>query len=375
MATILLSAAGAAIGGTVGGSVLGLSVAAIGRFAGAVIGRTIDQRLLGQGSDTVESGKVSRLRLTGAGEGDAISQIYGRTRIAGQVIWATDFRENVTVTEGSSGGKGTPSPPTPTTVEYRYSVSLALGLCEGEISHIGRIWADGVEISTRSLNMRAYPGDFEQLPDPKISAVEGASTVPAYRGTAYVVIEDLDLTPYGNRVPQFTFEVSRPTPESVPTESPDLTYTMKGVALLPGSGEYALATSRANINFGFGSTKPANVNSRTGLPDFLVSLDHMNGELPALQSTSLIVSWFGNDLRCDRCTIRPKVEQKTFDSGNLPWQVSGLSRSAAQLVTRDETGREYFGGTPTDQSVVQAIQALKFAGKDVMYYPFILMDQ
>ena len=34
--------------------------------------------------------------------------------------------------------------------------------------------------------------------------------MPAYRGIAYVVIEDLDLTPYGNRVPQFNFEVFRP---------------------------------------------------------------------------------------------------------------------------------------------------------------------
>ncbi|MEM8773435.1 MAG: glycoside hydrolase TIM-barrel-like domain-containing protein [Pseudomonadota bacterium] len=375
MATILLSAAGAALGGTVGGSVLGLSLASVGRFAGAVIGRSIDQRLLGQGSDTVESGKVSRLRLTGAGEGDAIAQIYGRTRVAGQVIWATDFKENVTVTEGSSGGKGAPSPPTPTTVEYRYSVSLALALCEGQISHIGRVWADGVEVSTRHLTMRAYPGDFEQLPDPKIEAVEGAGTVPAYRGTAYVVIEDLDLTAYGNRVPQFTFEVTRPTPSDQQAEAPDLTYSLKGVALLPGSGEYALATSRSNMDFGFGSSRPANINSRTGLPDFLVSLDHMNGELPELQATSLIVSWFGDDLRCDKCTIRPKVEQKTFDSSNMPWRVSSLSRSAAQLVTRDINGKEAFGGTPTDQSVVQAIQALNFAGKDVTYYPFILMDQ
>ena len=33
---------------------------------------------------------------------------------------------------------------------------------------------------------------------------------PAYRGVAYVVFEDLALGDYGNRVPQFTFEVIRP---------------------------------------------------------------------------------------------------------------------------------------------------------------------
>ncbi|MDX1785123.1 MAG: host specificity protein, partial [Roseovarius sp.] len=139
MATILLSAAGAAIGGSVGGSVLGLSMAAVGRFAGGVIGRSIDQRLLGSGSDVVESGRANRLRLTGSGEGDAIAQVYGRMRVAGQVIWATEFREDVTVSGG--GGKGGPS--RPKTRQYSYSISLALALCEGEITHVGRVWADG----------------------------------------------------------------------------------------------------------------------------------------------------------------------------------------------------------------------------------------
>lgn len=54
MATILLSAAGAALGSSVGGSLLGLSMTAVGRFAGATLGRAIDQRLMGQGSETVK---------------------------------------------------------------------------------------------------------------------------------------------------------------------------------------------------------------------------------------------------------------------------------------------------------------------------------
>ena len=41
-----------------------------------------------------------------------------------------------------------------------------------------------------------------------IEAVEGAA--PAYRGCAYVVFEDLPLDPFGNRLPQLSFEVFRP---------------------------------------------------------------------------------------------------------------------------------------------------------------------
>ena len=67
MATILLSAAGAALGSSLGGSVLGLSMTAVGRFIGAGLGRAVDQRLMGAGSETVETGRIERFRLAGAG--------------------------------------------------------------------------------------------------------------------------------------------------------------------------------------------------------------------------------------------------------------------------------------------------------------------
>lgn len=74
MATILLSAAGAAIGSGFGGTVLGLSGAVIGQAIGATLGRAIDQRILGAGSDAIEIGKVERFRLTGASEGMAVAR-------------------------------------------------------------------------------------------------------------------------------------------------------------------------------------------------------------------------------------------------------------------------------------------------------------
>jgi len=376
MATILLSAAGAAIGGAVGGSVLGLSSVAVGRFAGAVIGRSIDQRLLGRGSEVVETGRVSRLRLTGAGEGDAISQVYGRMRVGGQVIWATEFRENVTVTSGNrGGGKGSPRPATPDTRQISYSVSLALALCEGEISRVARVWADGTEVSFLGLNMRAYHGTRDQLPDPKIEAVEGAGNVPAYRGTAYVVIEDLDISQFGNRVPQFSFEVCRPSQAGTPGADLDPVRAVRGVALLPGSGEYVLATTPVTMDFGFGSSGVANVNTPSDQPDFVTALEGLTGELPACHAASLVVSWFGDDLRCGDCRIRPRVEQKQFDASNMPWEVSGLRRAQAGEVPKDGEGREVYGGTPSDQAVIEAILALQQAGQEVLYYPFILMEQ
>ncbi|MBA3910607.1 MAG: host specificity protein [Rhodobacter sp.] len=368
MATLLLSAAGAAIGAGFGGAVLGLSGAVIGRAIGATLGRVIDQRLLGAGSDPVDVGRIDRLRLTGAGEGAPIGQIWGRMRVGGQVIWATDFSETV---RRRRAGKGAPKPKVN---EYSYSVSLAIALCEGEILRVGRIWADGNEISPIDLNLRVYSGSESQLPDPKIEAVEGTGRAPAYRGVAYVVIEDLELGTYGNRVPQFSFEVVRPAQGGAVDPSMTLGGAVRGVALIPGTGEYGLATTPVHYAEGIGRNRSANVHSPSGLTDFATSLQHLTEELPAVGSVSVVVSWFGDDLRCSACEIRPKVEQKLRDGVGMPWRAGGISRSEALEVPK-VAGASVYGGTPSDASVIQAIRAVRDAGKQVVFYPFILMDQ
>ena len=369
MATILLSTAGAAIGGAVGGTVAGLSSAVIGRAVGATLGRIIDQRLLGHGSDPVETGKIDRFRLTQVGDGSPVTQVYGRMRVGGQVIWASDFLETSTTT---GGGKGSPS--TPEVTRYSYSVSLAVAVCKGEISGINRIWADGDELALDEVNVSIYTGTDDQLPDPAMEAIEGTGLVPAYRGTAYVVFQDLALERFGNRVPQFSFEVVRQEQRDSSTYEQDLAQLVKGVALIPGTGEYALATSPVYYSGGPGSKWPANLNSPAGQADFVNSMNMLRDELPSCDATSLVVSWFGDDLRCGHCSIRPKIERAQYDGSNMPWSVSGVPRAAATEIARVDD-RPIYGGTPADASVVQAIRHMNAAGQRVMFYPFILMEQ
>ncbi|WP_170523297.1 baseplate multidomain protein megatron [Ruegeria arenilitoris] len=383
MATIVLSAAGAALGGSIGGTVAGLSTAIVGRAVGATLGRVIDQRLMSQsvmgaGSEVVESGRLDRFRLTETGEGAPLSTVFGRMRVGGQVIWASDFLEtrNTTTSTQSAGGKGTPKPAevTTTTHSYSYSISLAIAVGVGEIADIARIWADGEELERNSLNMRVYTGSQDQLPDPLIETIEGAGTVPAYRGTAYVVIEGLPLAQFGNRVPQFSFEVVRPDQKSAPDYEFELQQIVRAVALMPGTGEYTLASTQVNYSKGSGQSWAANVNSPSGEPDLVASVRALNKELPGCKAASLVVSWFGDDLRCGACSVRPKVIRDDVDGANMPWKVSGLKRKSVQVVQHVD-GRPVYGGTPADASVVQAIQHLKGSGSRVMFYPFILMDQ
>ncbi|NNU81916.1 host specificity protein [Halovulum dunhuangense] len=363
MATVILAAAGGAFGASLGGGVLGLSSAVIGKAAGAMLGAVIDGQVFGVGARTMEVGRRDRLRVMGAREGAPVPRLLGQMRLSGQVIWSSRFVEHVAT---SGGGKGASAPERR---DYSYSVSLAIALCEGEVARIGRIWADGQVIDGSLLDLRLYPGSETQLPDPLIAAAFADGQAPAYRGTAYVVIENLGLGPFGNRIPQFGFEVMRAAGDA-PQEP---VRNVSAVALVPGTGEYALATEPVSFALGKGESRVLNVNNDQGRADADLAIDNLVAELPACRAVSLVVSWFGSDLRCGSCRIEPKVEQSAHDGVEMPWRVAGLGRAEAAVVGQVE-GRPGFGGTPADASVVQAIARLKEAGQAVMFYPFLLMD-
>ncbi|HVH03298.1 MAG TPA: host specificity protein, partial [Amaricoccus sp.] len=254
MATLLLSAAGSALGGALGGSFAGLGTAVLGKAIGATLGSAIDQRLLGSGAEPVETGRVERFRVMGSSEGSPVARVYGRVRLAGQLIWSSRFLESVNEEEvGGKGGGGA------TVREYSYSVSIAIALCEGPVLRLGRIWADGIVMDQSGVAFRLHEGSETQLPDPLVAAIEGAEMAPAYRGTAYVVFDNLDLTPFGNRIPQFNFEVFRRPSEGQGGLPRSPWRDVRGVALVPGTGEYALATEPVCYRRGDGENPVLNV--------------------------------------------------------------------------------------------------------------------
>ena len=90
MATLVLGAAGAAIGGAVGGTILGVSAATIGGFIGSSIGSVVDSWIISSLAPTqrFEGARLDTLRITSSTEGAIIPRVYGRMRIGGNVIWA-----------------------------------------------------------------------------------------------------------------------------------------------------------------------------------------------------------------------------------------------------------------------------------------------
>ena len=364
MATLVLGAAGAAIGGSIGGAILGVSAATIGGFIGSTIGSVVDSWIISSLAPTqrIEGARMDNLRITSATEGAVIPRLYGRMRIGGNIIWATDFREETkTTTQG--GGKGGGGGGKVKTTEYFYYASFAVALCEGPITGIGRIWADGKLLDTAGITWRWYPGDESQAADPFITAKMGAANTPAYRGTAYVVFEDLPLGNYGNRIPQLSFEVFRPLAD--PDTAEGLT---QAVTMIPASGEFAYATQGIRKGGG-GSSEPENLNALTDTADMVVALDRLQAMAPKVESVSLVVAWFGDDLRAGNCKVRPGVEVTAKTTTPSTWSVNGVSRANAFLVSRDDQDRPVYGGTPADFAVVQAIQEMKARGLRVTFYP------
>src|SRR3546814_7057645 len=126
-------------------------------------------------------------------------------RVAGSVIWSTDFVE--TEQEGG-GGKGKPSQ-----TSYSYSVSFAVLLSARRIGGVRRIWADGKLLRGEAGDFktptafRLHLGSEDQAPDPGMSAAIGFGATPAHRGAAYAVFEQFELAEYGNRIQSLTYEI------------------------------------------------------------------------------------------------------------------------------------------------------------------------
>ncbi len=367
MATLVLASVGATIGGGFGGAILGFSGAAIGGMIGSTIGAAVDSWIVSSlaPAQRIEGARLDNLRITASTEGAVIPRVFGRMRMGGNIVWATDFREE-TRTSRQGGGKG--GGPKVETTEYLYYASFAVALAESEITGIGRIWADGKPLDTSGITWRWYPGSETQEPDPFIAATMGTDATPAYRGTAYVVFEDLPLSDYGNRLPQLSFEVFRPLAD--PDTAEGLT---RAVTLIPASGEFTYATEAVRKGAS-GDSIAENLNATPGSPDMIVALDRLQAMAPKVESVSLVVSWFGNDLRCGHCTIRPGVEVAEKASSPRTWSVNGVVCADAHLVSRDTENRPVYGGTPADFAVVQAIREMKARGLRVTFYPFILMD-
>jgi chitodextrinase len=350
MATLALSLAGQFVGGAVGGP-LG---ATIGRALGALAGSAVDNVLFGEKPEPRVGADV---RVTGSSEGGAVPRLYGWARLAGNIVWATELEELTDETAGAKGFGGGEGE------DGALVASFAVAFCEGEVSRLGRVWADGHVLETSGLTLRFYRGSEEQEADSLIEATQG--TAPGYRGVCYLVFERLPLAPFGNRIPSISAELCRPVGELEPL--------IRAINVIPGAGEYCYDPVARVRLVSPGVTAAENTHLSAEVSDWTLSIDELQALCPNLEHVGLVVAWFGDDLRAAHCTIAPRVEGTDRVIEGEAWAVAGFTRGTAAVVSAHAGGPAY-GGTPSDAAVLRAIADLHARGLGVTLYPLVMMD-
>lgn len=157
-----------------------------------------------------------------AKEAEPRTIVWGRVRpIGGNIIHCQTPVKRMVKVKVDSGGKGGGSKKKTEKVEHVFR-TYAIGVCEGPITGFVRIWRNNKLVYDARGNawgdknnpvflksFRLYTGAWDQMPAPALENIWGVGNVPAYRGTAYMVSIDEDLTETSGMVPQWQFEVER----------------------------------------------------------------------------------------------------------------------------------------------------------------------
>lgn len=210
---------------------------------------------LGSAIDPPKGPHISGPRLSDLGQqtstyGQVIPRVYGSVALAGNIFWIENNALKETSYTEEQGGKGGGGGSSNTT--YTYSSTFAVGLCEGPIIGVRRIWAMGnliydagssdiatMIVSNASVSgWRLHLGTDTQQPDPRMQAALGVANTPAFRGLAYIVFDDFDLSKYGNTLMGAQIKVE------VMTASSDSSASLVQSKVLSGSANTYKSTAR-----------------------------------------------------------------------------------------------------------------------------------
>lgn len=429
MASIVLSG----IGGAIGGMIAGPLGAKIGYGLGALAGSTIDSSIFGGArSHEISGSRLADLAIQTSTYGKAIPILFGQSRFAGNVIWSLPLKEYENRSSHSAGGGKGGGKRSITSVTYTYTATLAIALCEGPLDSIINIWADAKNITKDINKFRIYKGTEDQMPDPLIEAQLGIGKTPAYRGLAYIVIEDFPLGDYGNRIPNFTFEAKRKSrihnqhcyntsPMSSRTPIEDIvqyqntldnihylsvheTHASAGmtngndnvslaempvedrltaICIIPGSGEFVYDTqvqykvngsNIAGSHVQNGKASPLNMNNPYNKADSIVALDQLQETCKNIKWVAPVVGWFGTSLNIGHCHVAPGVEfRENLHTSPDVWQVAGKVRRQAHQITL-KNGSPIYGGTVSDNSMLRYLEEIKRRNFKIMLYPMLFVD-
>ena len=151
---------------------------------------------MGGKSSTISTSeqRILSLQVQQSSQGLTLPVVYGRARVAGNLVWYGDFttyEHKTTTRQGGKGGGGVKQ----VDVKYTYEAAVMMALCEGEIKGVTRIWRDKEKFSSpASLRLTLYKGGEEQPVWPHLQQAKHAAQAISYSGTAYLCSPNYELT-------------------------------------------------------------------------------------------------------------------------------------------------------------------------------------
>ena len=138
--------------------------------------------------------RILSLQVQQSSQGLTLPVVYGRARVAGNLIWYGDFTTIETKTTTRQGGKGGGGVKQED-ISYTYEAAVMMALCEGEIKGIGRIWRDKEKFESLSqLRLNLAKGGDEQPTWTHLQQPKHQAQAINYSGTAYIYSPNYELT-------------------------------------------------------------------------------------------------------------------------------------------------------------------------------------
>lgn len=152
--------------------------------------------------------KIGALRVQSSSQGVPIPIVFGKTRIAANLLDYRDFTAIPHTETQTSGGKGGGGVTTESTT-YTYTVAAIFGLMEGPsfagTSFLGTCWSNKDVTNATALGLSQFDGSYSQAPWAYMVS-NHAADARNYRGQAYAAAAAFDLGS-SDGLPNLTFEV------------------------------------------------------------------------------------------------------------------------------------------------------------------------
>ena len=366
------------MGGVFGNLMGGGMISTIMRFAGRSLGNYLERSSYDPDEYYHTKYHLDNLYINTSTKGKPIPLVFGKARVPGNIIWSTPIEEVAANSTDMKYFKNSDDVRAiHHTTSYLYYANFAMVLCEGVVSELNRVWINGVETDISEYTYRFYKGDEDQESDPMIQRSMGEGKTPGYRGLCYIVFERLPLENFGGRIPGFSFEVTR-KPDA---ENAGLEGQVRSMIMIPGSGEFVYDTIKQDkIIYAYPDNvelyrDSINHHNPEDIANAIYSLNALQQTCHNLQWVAPVVTWFSNSLDAGEAGVFPAVEYQDPSSKTTEeWNVAGISRENAYVISRSKHDVPNYGGTVNDASLVRYLQEMKRRGLKIMLYPMIFLD-